>query len=345
MTSHHPTSPAVSIIIVNYFSADCLEKCLSHLLQARPKGGMEIIVVNNSPGEPLDDLQAAHPQIILIKAEENLGFGPACNLGFSKARGKFVLLINPDAFIEPEAVNQAISYMQDHPRVGVVGGQLVDEEGNWQPSARMFPTFFDKFFMLSGLAARFEKNRVLGRMDMTWWDHMEPREVDWVVGAFFMVRAEVFKALGGFDPRYFLYYEELELCRRVKAYGFEVHYVPSIRVHHIGGASSDGDHMDDNAVLDSQVTLFRLFSEALYYGKYHGKAGPFFMMGLESLWTRLRWLKHRLKRSPASKEKAGQFSRHIKKIKLALRETNYGQKAPKRHWDLKLESYDHWSEE
>ena len=338
------SEPVISIIIVNYQSLEYLEKCLDHLAEAEIAGDLEIIVVNNSPGDgTAQKLAGNHPSVILVEPGENLGFGPACNQGFKRATGDLVLLLNPDAFIAPDAISLSARYMRDHPKVAVVGGQMLSEEGHWQPSARCFPTVLDKFFMLTGLAARFRNNRFFGRMDLTWWDHSHPRKVDWVVGAFFMVRADVIKQVEGFDPRFFMYFEELDLCRRVIKKGMEVHYLPQVTVRHIGGASSLGAESLLRSP-DGQLTLFRLFSEALYYGKYYGKLGPLVMLGLESAWWRLRWLKNVLSRTEESRRKALDLQFHLKKIKMVLRETRYGQAEPPQPWSLELRSYKHWKE-
>ena len=340
-----PETETVSVAIVNYYSTTHLTQCLNCILQTRFEGNLEIIVVNNSPGDGAEELIAAKfPEVRLLSSPENLGFGPACNLALREATGEFFLLVNPDAYIPANAVQISLDYFRQNPKVGILGAQLLTEDGVWQPSARGFPTFWDKWFMLSGLADRFPRNRLFGRMNRTWWDHSHAQSVDWVVGAYFMIRSDLFWRLNGFDPRFFLYYEELDLCRGAKKLGWEVHYLPEIEVHHIGGASSDGDHIDRAAVDGAQITIFRLFSEALYYGKHHGRLGPWVMLGLERFWFRLRWLKNRFSGNEIAKKRAPLFARHIRKIKFALKETRYGQVIPKQPWSTDLTRYKNWSD-
>ncbi len=329
----------VSAIIVNYRARDYLEKCLEALLASRFHGDLEILVINNSPEDGASRLLAPRfPKVSFIDAETNLGFGPANNLGFSRARGEYFLLVNPDAFAPPDGIQKAVDYLRQHPRVGMVGAEFVSTEGVHQPSARMFPTVLDKFFMLSGLAAKYPNSRLFGRMDSTWWDHSHARRVDWVVGAFLLVRSELIRALKGFDPRFFLYFEELELCRRIRKSGFEVHYQPDIVVRHVGGVSSLDD---EGANRDGkQLTLLRLFSEALYYGKYYGRMGPLVMLGLEWLWYRLRLMKYGFARDETGREQARGFRLHLRHIRTALRVTRLGREAPPAPWRPDLAAYE-----
>jgi len=115
-----------------------------------------------------------------------------------------------------------------------------------------------------------------------------------------------------------------------------------VKVHHVGGASSAG--MDGAAVDGAQITMFRLFAEALYYGKYYGWIGPWVMLGLESWWSRLRWLKNRLARNPEATKKAGAIQYHIRRIRLALRETRYGRRIPAHPWQPDPRAYAYWKE-
>lgn len=333
----------VSIVIVNYHCKDVLVPCLEHLRRSEFNGHCELLVVDNSPGDGAAELLAANfPEVRVLQPGHNLGFGPACNLAFAEACGQFVLLVNPDAFVPPEAIGRSVAYFREHPNVGVLGVRLLTEDGGWHPSARGFPTLFDKLVVLSGLSSHFPKNRLFGRLDHSWWDHATPRKVDWVVGAYFMIRAELVHQLGGFDPRFFIYFEEMEFCRRVAAAGSEVHFVPCAEVRHVGGVSSTGKHMDPTAVEGKQITHFRLFAEALYYGKYYGRLGPAAMLGIEWLWVRLRQLRNQLGRGEERRAKAAALGLFARKIRFALAETAWGTVSPPQPWSAKLDDYPNW---
>lgn len=329
----------VSALIVNYHGREYLERCLHALLGSELEGELEVIVINNSPEDGSSPrLAPRFPEVAFIDAETNLGFGPANNLGFSRGDGQYFLLVNPDAFVPRDGIHKSVEYLMRHPRVAIVGAEFISMEGAHQPSARMFPTVLDKLFMLSGLACKYPGSRLFGRMDSTWWDHAHPRQVDWVVGAFLMVRAEIIRELDGFDPRFFLYFEELDLCRRVRHLGYQVHYLPQVVVRHVGGVSSldeKGEHRGGK-----QLTLLRLFSEALFYGKYHGRLGPLVMLGLEWLWVRLRLLKLRFAKVEGCNSRARMLRLHLRQIRTALRVTRLGRVAPQPPWQPDLAAYE-----
>ena len=121
--------------------------------------------------------------------------------------------------------------MERSPQVALAGGRLTGRDLSWQPSARMFPHVITDAFVITGLAAKFPKSPIFGRFDRTWADPAQPSEVDWVPGAFSIIRAEVLRKIGLFDPRFFLYAEEVDLCRRIKKAGYQIWYWPDIQSH------------------------------------------------------------------------------------------------------------------
>lgn len=330
----------VSVIIVNYNSSRFLEKCLEELRKTEYEGGIETFVVNNSPGDGSEELLAdKFPEVTLLSPGKNLGFGPANNVGFDAATGDYHLILNPDAYPPPTAIAECVAYLEQNPHVGLVGPRFINDDGDLQPSARMFPTLFDKFFMLSGLQWKYQKSKIFGRMDHTWWDHSHPKQTDWVVGAFMLIRADINKQLKGFDPIFFLYFEEWDLCKRVvKEAGKEVHILPHVVVQHTaGGSSSDAD---EGERVGKQLTLLRLFGECLYYYKWWGKLGPFTMLGIERLWFYLRWLKNRRDQSPDGKSKSDAMAMHLRQIKVSLKVTQYGKHVPDHPWIPNLGKYE-----
>lgn len=335
----------VSVIVVNYYSLDEMNQCIEHIQAGTFDGVVEILVVNNSPGDGTAQcMREQYPDVVYLEPGENLGFGRACNYGFERAGGKYMLLVNPDAYVAPEAIQNAYNYFEENEQVGVVGVRLTSETGGWHPSARGFPTLLDKLMMLAGLTSRFPQSRFFGRLDHTWWDHSHPKSVDWVVGAFFMIRTSACRKLEGFDPRFFIYFEEMEFCKRIKKMGMEVHFVPCAEVRHVGGASSTGEHIDEAAIEGKQISHFRMFSEALYYGKYYGRLGPTVMLGVEWSWTMLRYLRTKLSSSEEQKQKARALRTFARKIGFALKETRWGSKVPPQPWSASLEKYANWEE-
>ncbi len=133
---------------------------------------------------------------MVIRSEVNLGFGRANNLGFQSVRGRYAVLLNSDAFLTPGSLELSVAHIEANPRIGIGGGRLVGSDGSLQPSARMFPTVLNDLIVLSGLAARFPHSRFFGRFDRTWADEHEAAEVDWVPGAYSIIRREVLAEVG-----------------------------------------------------------------------------------------------------------------------------------------------------
>ena len=237
----------VSLVIVSFNTRDVLRECLLSVYREVGSLHVQVIVVDNaSTDESPAMVEREFPEVELIRSEINLGFGPANNLGFQSARGRYIVLLNSDAFPCQGSLQRSVAHMDANPSAGLGGGRLVGRDGSWQPSARMFPTVFSDLIVLSGLAARFPRSRFFGHADRTWANPMEAAEVDWVPGAYSIIRAEALTAVGFFDPRFFLYFEEVDLCMRIKQKGYSIWYWPDIAVVHIGGESSRTDSFARN---------------------------------------------------------------------------------------------------
>ncbi|MCA1790052.1 MAG: glycosyltransferase family 2 protein, partial [Thioalkalivibrio sp.] len=263
--------PAASLIVLSFNTRDLLRESLARLQEVSAEIDSEIIVVDNASHDGSADMVAAEfSGVRLIRAPYNLGFAGGNNLAREAARGEFLILVNSDAFIEPEALRQGVARMRERPEVGLVGGLLLGRDRRPEPSARRFPSPLNDFLSLTGLAARYPHSRFFGRFDRTWADPREPAEVDWVPGAFCIIRRAALDQVGFFDERFFLYYEEVDLCRRLRAAGWSVWYWPDLQAVHWGGESSKtlSNHKMSNH--GHQLTLWRMRSALLYYRKHHG---------------------------------------------------------------------------
>lgn len=326
-------APDVSVVVVSFNTRDLLRECLTTL--AREAGGVtyEAIVVDNDSRDGSADMVAAEfPDAVLIRAGGNLGFAAANNRGFAVARGRYVVLLNSDAFLTPGALPLSVRKMDADPRIGIGGARLVGRDGSWQPSARMFPSLLNDFLTLSGLAARKPRSRFFGRFDRTWASAGEPASVDWVPGAFSIVRREVLDRVGFFDEAFFLYYEEVDLCRRTKAAGWTVWYWPDVVVVHLGGESSKTLKRLSMSSSGSQLTLWRMRAGLLYYRKHHGLAGAWLAKELESRWHAIRLRKNRGSADPDRKAKADESEAIVTFMAQAWRETRGGLVSPPRPW-------------
>src|SRR5262249_21858662 len=228
--------PDLSVVVVNYNTAHLLDQMFTALEASRGTLKLEVVVVDNASRDgSVDILRTRYPDVELIKNQTNVGFGRANNQALPSIRGRYVLLLNTDAFIAPDTLQKTVEFMDAHPRCGVLGVKLVGRDGALQPSCRYFPTPWNLFLASTGLARFFHGTRLVDDMS---WDHASVRECDWVPGCYYLVRREVIDRVGLFDPRYFLYYEEVDHCRATRQAGWSVVYYPFTQVVHIGGESA-----------------------------------------------------------------------------------------------------------
>lgn len=319
-------TPDASIVIISFNTKDLLRDCL-HTAIAQSEGvRIEILVVDNASRDGSADMvRQEFPGVKLIRSEVNLGFAGANNRAFEQAAGRYIVLLNSDAFLRPGALSYAVQEMDRHPKTGLAGGRLVGRDDSWQPSARQFPSVLNEFLSLSGLSAKRPRSRFFGKVDRTWADPMLAAEVDWVPGAFSIIRREALEKAGYFDENFFLYYEEVDLCRRLKEKGYGIQYWPDIVVTHLGGESSKTVTSLTMSKSGAQLTLWRMRSELLYYRKHHGIA-VWAVRALEQIWHGLRAVKN------AGTGKAEDARRLVELMSCAWRDTAGGRVSPPRPW-------------
>jgi hypothetical protein len=221
--------------------------------------------------------------------------------------------------------------MDEQPSVGLAGARLIGRDSSWQPSARMFPSLLTDFFVYTGLAGKFPKSRLFGSFDRTWADPLLAGPVDWVPGAFSIIRAEALAKAGLFDSNFFLYSEEVDLCRRIRAAGFQIWYWPDIVVIHIGGESSRQVKTLEMSSAGSQLSLWRMRSSLLYYRKHHGHAAWMAKLLEDGLYG-LTLLRNRFSRDPRRQARARESRKLIALMKQAWKDTQGGRISPPRPW-------------
>lgn len=283
--------PLVDVLVVNFNTANLLQPMFAACDQSAHGLQLRYWVVDNaSRDDSVAVLRAQFPHVGLEVNAENVGFGRANNQLLKHVQGDYVLLLNTDAFVAPDTLQRTLAYMQAHPRCGVLGVKLVGRDGVLQPSCRYFPTPWNVFLARTGLARWLPKTRMVDDMD---WDHARVRECDWVPGCYYLVRREVLDQVGLFDPRYFLYYEEVDHCKRVKGAGWQVVYYSDTTVVHIGGESAK----TAGALSDSgrQISALQIESELLYFRKHLGQAGLLWHLCLTALGDLYLGLKDLLK--------------------------------------------------
>lgn len=283
----------VSVLMVNYNTADLLVRSVQALKRAANGIGVQIIVVDNaSRDDSVLRIAKEHPDVIVIANRDNVGFGRACNQALARASGEYVLLLNTDAFVAPDSLAKTLAYMQMHRRCGILGVKLVGADGRLQPSARYFPTPWNLFLTRTGLG-RFRIFRSVRMVDDMNWDHASVRRCDWVPGCFYLVRRTVIDQIGLFDSRYFLYYEEVDHCLAARRAGWEVVFYPDTTVVHLGGESAK--LTGEITPSGRQVEALRVESELLYFRKNAGPIGAWAAMVLCVLADAIAALKRLIK--------------------------------------------------
>jgi GT2 family glycosyltransferase len=253
----------LSISVVSYRTPVLLRRCLSALETERAQLDLDLTVVDNASGDGSAEMvRTDFPWVHLIRNERNAGFGKAHNQAMRSAAGRYLLVLNSDAIPRSGALRTLIDFLDAHPRVAVAGPKLRYPDGTVQPSRRRFPTLATLFLESTQLQRLSPDNAVLRRYYVADRSDDELQKVDWLVGACLCVRASATAEVGLFDERFFMYSEELDWCRRFRAAGWGVAYVPAAEVVHSEGASSRLD-------LAARDRLFQA-SKLQYAAKWHG---------------------------------------------------------------------------
>ena len=256
----------VSVIVVSWNVREQLFHCLQSVTAQPP---LDIIVIDNNSSDGSSQMVAnKFPQVSLIKHSVNLGFGKAVNIGISKAWGDILLLLNPDATLKPNALIAADKFFAEHPRAGIMGGQILSGDGTVQPSIRKFPSLWSQLVVLLKLGYLIPG--LLNKYLMKNFDYHKPQAVDQVSGACFFIRRSLIDIIGKFNEDFWLWFEEVDYCRRAKNAGWEIWYNPKAQAQHQGGASfSQLSHAERQRSFNASL---------LRYFKLHGRVYETFMI-------------------------------------------------------------------
>jgi GT2 family glycosyltransferase len=272
VTGQNPASTEVvdiTIALVNYNTGHLLDRLFCAIAAAQGDLKLQTILIDNaSRDDSIEILRSKYPFVELIANTINVGFGRANNQALARMRGRYLLLLNTDAFVAADTLIKTVRFMEQNPRSGILGVKLVGEDGLLQPSCRFFPTPWNVFLAANGLTKLFPKTRLVDDMA---WDHKGTRTCDWVPGCYYLVRKEVIDQVGLFDPRFFLYYEEVDHCRRSHKAGWDVTYYGETHVVHVGGESAKTDAPITRA--GRQNARLQVESELLYFRKHYGLSG------------------------------------------------------------------------
>lgn len=231
----------LDIVLVNWNSGDGLEGCLQAIAGSSRQSfvlGSVIVVDNGSTDGSMDAVDRTQLPVKVVRNGRNLGFAAACNRGAARSDGDYLLFLNPDTRLDRDALDCSIAFM-DRPgslSIGICGIQLRDEHGRIARTCAVFPTFGRLLSMTFGLSA--VPSGLFQGVEMRNWDHLDSRRVNHVMGAYYLVRRAVFASLGGFDERFFVYFEDLDFSARAAKAGWQSQYLAGVSAWHESGGSS-----------------------------------------------------------------------------------------------------------
>lgn len=260
----------VSVIIVNYNVKEYIVNLLHSVEKAAKKLAVEIFIVdNNSTDGSVEYLSDRFPDVKIIANEENLGFGKANNQAIALANGTYTLLLNPDTLISEDTLEVMFKHMEDNPNTGASGCKLLNPDGSFAPeSRRSVPTPLSALWKVLGLTTIFPKSKKFADYYLGWMDEDEQAPVPVLSGAFMFYRTSVLRELEGFDERFFMYGEDIDLSYRTTELGYQIDYVPATSIIHYKGESTKKENLD----------YVILFNRAMYqfFDKHYSYAYSFF---------------------------------------------------------------------
>ena len=237
----------VSIVILSYNTKQLLEACLTSIYTQIKQTPFEVIVVDNaSTDASCEMVKKKFKKARLIQNSENVGFAKGNNIAAEHAKGEFLLFLNSDTEVVDDTLKEMIGYLQNNKQVGITGGKLVEASKKPQQSYGRFLTFTSVFLLLFFPSLVHKK------------EYLTSKEVDWVSGAFMLIRRSLFTSVGSFDPHFFMYVEDMELCLRIKKAGYTTVYFPHASVKHVGQGSSN-----------RAFAVLHIYTGILYYFKKH----------------------------------------------------------------------------
>jgi GT2 family glycosyltransferase len=233
---------SIAVVVVNYNTREHLRACLDSVLLQHPTA---VLVVDNASSDGSATMVRNHyPGVTLLENTANSGYGAGANLGLAHCASDYALLLNSDTRLEAGALEALRGYLDCHPDVAIVGPRLVNSDGTLQASCYPFPTPWHIFLQESALGQLLRFVPVLREANLQTWSHAAPRESPWLLGAALAIRRTAFEAVDGFDESFFIYYEEVDLCQRLRRAGWNVHFAPVTTITHVGGASTSQARAD-----------------------------------------------------------------------------------------------------
>jgi GT2 family glycosyltransferase len=242
-----PSAAEFAVVIVSFNTVELLRACLKSVLKQSPA---EVIVVDNASSDGSAEMvRTEYPAVVLQVNQTNVGYGRAANQAIANSAAKYVLLLNADTVLETGALMQLQTYLDVHSEAAVVGPRLLNPDRSLQSSCRSFPRPLSLYPLI--------KRVPMWRTHyLLTWEHNRDRAVGWLTGAALAIRREAFNSAGGFDESYFMYFEEVDLCCRLRQKGWQIHFTPTAEITHVGGASTRQCHPEMEVALYTSTKLF-----------------------------------------------------------------------------------------
>jgi len=269
--SPETSQPDVTVSIVSYNTCDPLRNCLASLQARRDEAevSLEVVVADNSStDDSVAMVRTQFPWVRVVETGGNIGYGRANNAGLADAVGRYFFVLNSDTIVQPGALKVMRDFMDENPPVGCVGAQLVLSDGSTQTSCARDPGLLAVFWEQTYFDRLFPNNKITGNYLMTDWDYKDRREVEQVCGACLFVRREAYRQIEGFDPAYFMYFEDTDFCIRLRRAGWKIYFVPEARIDHLLGASSKGWQSRARTISAYNKSRYYYFNR--YYGRLRG---------------------------------------------------------------------------
>lgn len=265
----------VSIIILNYRTRGLLKQAIKSIALAAPELDYEILVVDNASRDgSVEMIRERYPDVRLLALDENIGFACGNNIGIREARGRHILIMNPDIMMREGALEEMYRYMETHHDVGLLGPKLLRPDRSVQESVHRFPVPLMPLYRRTPLGRLPRARRALHRYAMRGeLEGDEPREVDWMEGAALLVRKRAIEEVGMLDERFFMYMEDADWARRLWEKGWKVVWHPgTVFIHYHRRASADAAWF--TAPFTNKVARYHIISAVKYFWKWRGKPAP-----------------------------------------------------------------------
>lgn len=263
-----------TIAINSYKHSEMLARCLRYAKEAMRDLDAEIIVADSETQEETSLLMREDfPEVRFFPHKKNIGMGALANIGVCEARGEYLFLINYDCIINKEAIIELAHYLKEHKEVGLIAPKVLNYDGTLQRTMFRFYDLLTVVYRRTFLGNMPFARKHLSRFTMEREDSNDILEPDWVMGSAIMVRTREIQAMGGFDPRFFMYFEDTDLCRRYWENEKKVVYFPYAQIYHFHGKGSASTNLVQS-LLFNKLTWIHIFSACKYFLKYRGKSHP-----------------------------------------------------------------------